>query len=282
MELTSTELQKLKVIELELLKDFIMVCEQLNLKYYIIAGTLIGAIRHQGFIPWDDDIDVAMPREDYEVFMREGQELLSNDYFVQCLKTEPDLPICFAKIRNSNTTFIETSIKDFDINHGVYIDVFPLDFCPTDEKIRKRQKKKINLLTMRICDEMYLPNSKMSIKTKLVTFLLKLRYPNYRTAVKAKEKQYKLCKNSNLLVNFGGAWGDREIVPAEWFAEACDLDFEGVTVKGPREYDKLLTQIYGDYMTPPPVEKRTTHHFATVVDTGVPYTEYVKKDINNK
>ena len=83
MELTPEKTTKLKEIELEIFKEFISVCQQLNLKYYIIAGTLIGAIRHKGFIPWDDDIDVAMPREDYEIFISKGQALLPDNLFIQ-------------------------------------------------------------------------------------------------------------------------------------------------------------------------------------------------------
>ena len=104
-------LQELKRVELDILARFIQVCQQLDLRYYILQGTLLGAVRHQGFIPWDDDIDVGMPRADYEIFLREGQKLLGEPYFVQTFLTDPPFTANFAKIRNSNTTFVETSLR---------------------------------------------------------------------------------------------------------------------------------------------------------------------------
>ena len=136
------QLQKMQEVELDLFKAFIEVCEKLQLKYYLLGGTLLGAVRHKGFIPWDDDIDVGMPRKDYEIFIQKAQDLLPEHYFVQNCYTDGKLPMAFCKIRNSNTTFIETSVKDFKINHGIFIDIFPLDYYPQDKKKKKQFYKK--------------------------------------------------------------------------------------------------------------------------------------------
>lgn len=137
MGINST-LEQLKVVELEMLKEFISVCKKLNLRYYALGGTLLGAVRHKGFIPWDDDIDIGMPRADYEIFIRKAQTLFPDHLFIQSIHSENDYLMCFAKLRNSHTTFIESSLRDFKINHGIYIDIFPLDFYP--EKLSEHKR----------------------------------------------------------------------------------------------------------------------------------------------
>ena len=129
------ELQK---VEFDLLRYFIEICEKLNLNYFLVCGSALGAARHEGFIPWDDDMDVGMYREDYNKFMKLAPALLPEGIFLQNYKTDPKYPHVFAKLRNSNTTYIEKSAKDLDINHGIYIDIFPLDGYPEN---RSEQKK---------------------------------------------------------------------------------------------------------------------------------------------
>ena len=124
----------LQQTEFKMLKCFVEICNKLNLKYYLVCGTALGAVKYKGFIPWDDDVDVALPREDYEIFCKEAQRLLPKEYFLQTYKTDKAYPSIFAKIRNSNTTYIEKTIAKLPINHGVYIDVFPLDGYPEDKK----------------------------------------------------------------------------------------------------------------------------------------------------
>lgn len=143
-------LNRLKETELGLLKAFIKCCEKLEIKYYLLGGTMLGAVRHRGFIPWDDDIDVAMLRGDYELFLAEGQQYLPEYYFLQSLHSEQDVLFDFAKIRDSRTTFIETSVKNANINHGVFLDIFPLDYYPDDPKEQKRFDRKNRLLGLRI------------------------------------------------------------------------------------------------------------------------------------
>ena len=133
-----TNLQK---IEFGILKEFIRICEILNLKYYIVCGSALGAVKYGGFIPWDDDIDVALPREDYEVFLCEAPKYLPEHLFLQTYKTDPKIPVIYAKLRNSNTTYIENSCKSIDMNHGIYIDIFPLDGYPVALKEQKKLER---------------------------------------------------------------------------------------------------------------------------------------------
>lgn len=136
MELSDQTIEKLKDIELDILKCFISICEKNNLRYFLIGGTLLGSVRHKGFIPWDDDIDVGMPRKDYELFIERARHHLPDYYFVQTFSTDPSYPNNFMKIRDSRTTFLETAVKHLRMNHGVFIDVFLLDEYPSNKMVQ--------------------------------------------------------------------------------------------------------------------------------------------------
>jgi lipopolysaccharide cholinephosphotransferase len=146
-KLSETELliKKLHIIELAMLGEFIRICQKYSLRYYLIGGSALGAVRHSGFIPWDDDIDIGMPRVDYEKFLSVAQAELDADLFLQTHKTDPAYPFSFAKIRNSKTTFIQSDSSHLQMNHGVYIDIFPLDGYPSSKLSRRLTKIIINL-----------------------------------------------------------------------------------------------------------------------------------------
>ncbi len=275
------DLDKIKSTELDMLAAFIDCCSSLNLRYYLLGGTLLGAVRHRGFIPWDDDIDVGMPRADYEVFLEKAQPLLPEYYFVQCRATDPELPNNFAKLRDSRTTFIETSVKDRKINHGVYIDIFPLDYYPDDPKGQNKMDILNKLLSLRIRPVFTLKETRHSAAAEfgasVVAKLLSLKYHTFEDALDARENLYRSVPKSSWLANFSGAWGKKEIVPADWYGDGVEGIFEGMTVRLPKEYDKWLTQVYGDYMQLPPLEKRIAHHFTEAIDTERPYTDYTGK-----
>lgn len=273
MEPTLEQLAQLKQLEIAMLREFVNVCNKLNLRYYLLGGTLLGAVRHQGFIPWDDDIDVGMPREDYNVFLKEGQALLPKYLFIQSLNTEPEYPMCFAKIRNSKTTFVESSIAHLHINHGVYIDVFPLDNYPDGEKEKAFVKK--NRFYNRRISMIYRLNGRLTCKQRAISLLMKLWYPNVKTAIQKREKLYRSVRSSGRIANHGGAWGQKEIVPADWYGAGTPVMFEGMELMAPEKYHNWLTQVYGDYMQLPPVEKRVGHHYTDVIDLEKPYTEYI-------
>lgn len=280
VEPTQKQLQELKACEIELLKAFLEVCRKLNLRYYLVGGTLLGAVRHQGFIPWDDDIDLAMPREDYEVFLREGQKYLPEYYFLQSLYSEPAYHLNFAKIRDSRTTFVEYAVRNRNINHGVFIDVFPLDAYPEEEKARAAMDRFQQVFKYRLRSEVEIPEaSRHGAVTELglraVSGLTKLRYPSYRKALEVRERMHKNASGGTVWANYCGAWGKKEIMPADWYAEGVSLTFEGLTVMGPKHYDKWLTQVYGDYMQLPPVEKRVGHHYTEAINLDAPYTDYL-------
>ena len=272
MELSNEQLSELKEQELSILRSFIQVCQQLNLKYYVLGGTLLGAVRHHGFIPWDDDIDVGMLRCDYEKFLTHGQKLLPDGLFLQTYQTDPEYPANFTKIRNSNTTFVEHSIKDRNINHGIYIDIFPLDFYP-DNNHNLFDIKNL-LLTIRITDAFSINTAKR--KTKFLRFFTRFLYPSVEDALQKREKLFKSVKKGQYIANFCGAWGKKEIVPAHWYGDGTYLSFEQMEVTAPSYYHEWLTQVYGDYMQLPSPENRRPHHQVAAFDLHNPYTNYLE------
>ena len=275
MEPTTEQMQELKAIELDMLRAFIDVCKKLGLRYYLLCGTLLGAVRHQGFIPWDDDIDVGMLRADYEVFLEKGQTLLPKNLFIQCTKSEPEYLLCFAKIRNSATTFIETDTNHLRINGGIFIDVFPLDYYPDDSKKQKLIDRK-SWIYMHAVAVFFNFSKKYSVMAYMKAWVLRTFHPIVRMVILGREKLYRSVPQSGFLASYGGGWGKKEIVPADWYGEGTTLFFEGLEVTAPAQYEKYLTQVYGDYMQLPPVEKRVTHHYTDVIDSHRPYTEYIK------
>lgn len=277
-------LAQLKQIELDILKQFIKICQQLNLNYYVIGGTLLGAVRHKGFIPWDDDIDVGMLRKDYEVFVEQAQKLLPSPYFLQTYQTDAQYPHNFAKIRNSSTTFIEKSVSHKSINHGVYIDVFPLDYYPSGYLASKWFDFKFKTLHARIRSEFILTDKELPFYRRFVNWvcmkLAKLIYPDVRIALAKREKLMKSLSSSLLVANLCGAWGKKEIVPAEWYGPGTLVEFEELSYRAPVAYDKWLRQVYGNYMQLPPEEKRKAHHYTDIIDLEHSYTDYIQEREN--
>ncbi len=275
MKMTEEEklLTQLKTVELDLFRRFIDVCERMDLRYYVIGGTLLGAVRHRGFIPWDDDVDVGMPREDYDRFVTEGRKYLEEPYFIQTVQTDPQWPLSFAKLRNSRTTFVEKSLASLRINHGVGIDVFPLDPYPEKRSAQRWFDLRHELLKIRISCVFTAPEKK-SRKLRLAQQCTKVLIPKLASAVRRRERLLRSVSESSLLANHSGAWGKREIMPADWYGRGTALTFEGLRVNAPEQYRKWLTQVYGDYMELPPEEKRRPHHHTEVIDLQRPYTEY--------
>ena len=174
--LNNETLKRIQQLETDILKEFISVCQKLELNYFLLGGTLLGAVRHQGFIPWDDDIDIGMLRKDYEIFISKAPALLPSHLFLQTNVSDPAWYANFSKIRNNNTTFIETSSAHLPIHHGVYIDIFPLDDYPENKIKQKVLDIKNRWYTKKIYSAFVLSeeDSKKTTKEAIVTVLHKL------------------------------------------------------------------------------------------------------------
>lgn len=270
-----TELQK---VELDLLKNFISVCKQLNLRWYLVCGTALGAVKYGGFIPWDDDVDVALPRKDYEVFLEKAQSMLPAGIFLQNYKTDSLFPQLYSKLRNSNTAYIEKSVAHLDMNHGIYIDVFPLDGYPSDKKEAELLEKKIRLCRLKLSCAY---NLNFSIKEKLFySFERMLGY--HKRTDRTAEKFGRIISaystdESDIWCNHGNWQGKLEYAPREQYGEGADAFFEGIKVRVPEKYDEYLTQKYGDWRADLPDDKKVGHHYYSVCDTEKSYTLYIDR-----
>lgn len=265
--------KKLQSIQLNILIEYIRICEKHQLTYYLLGGSCIGAVRHKGFIPWDDDIDVGMPRPDYEKFLEIAQSELPEHYFLQTGETDPEYPSGFAKIRNSNTTFIEHSVSHLKINHGVYFDIFPLDGLCTSRIFKL--KRRLYLQSIYKC---YNNGYKPKGIDKLLSVLSLFVVPDYRKASRKLDKLYASYKyeDHSMSASYYGAWGIKERFPRDkCFGSGSPGSFEGLSVMLPEDPDCYCKQLYGDYMKLPPEEKRVTHHYCDVIDLDRPYREYI-------
>ena len=276
MDLTDQQINELRQVELEILRNCICAFERLHIQYFVVQGTLLGAVRHRGFIPWDDDIDIGMLREDYEIFLREGRALLPEHYFIQTHDTDPAYPHGFAKVRNSNTAFVETTCKNLSMNHGIYIDIFPFDYYPDGRLARVKFETQKLLLRYRIRCSLFIPDDGKRSAKNFVRACLKrvskIVYPSLDVALEKQVQVYKREKSGRYRINNGSPWGKRECIPAEWIYEVTTMKFEGMDVKVPTQYKEYLTHVYGDYMTLPPPEQRIPHHFICALDFAKPYT----------
>ena len=265
MELSKEAMTRLRAKELAILQAFIAVCQQLNVQYFIVQGTLLGAIRHQGFIPWDDDIDIGMLREDYEIFLAKGQALLPKQLFIQTSQTDPFFPHGFAKVRDTSTSFVETTCKNLPMNHGIFIDIFPFDYYPDKKRRQFTFEIKKLLLRYRIRQELYIPAdhtfSMINIGKNLLKGFSKLIYPSYSQALIAQMLHYQSVKAGNFCINNGSPWGKRECIPTAWLKEVMTVQFEGIELCAPKCYHQYLSHVYGDYLKLPPEEKRVPHHY---------------------
>lgn len=282
MQLNDEQINKLKLLENEMLREVVRICDELHLEYYLIGGTLLGAVRHKGFIPWDDDIDIGLLRADYEVFISRARDTLSHKMFLQNYTTDADMIFPFTKIRYNNTTFIETRSKNSKMHQGVWIDVFPLDYYEMSSVKRKINGFKKKLLNLRIAEEEYFEKSNNHsvphiIAKKILTTIVHARYPKLSDAVKKIDRINSSSRACDIVINNCGAYLDKEAFPISWIGSGTEVDFEFHTYRTFQEYDKYLKQIYGDYLTPPPIEKRVSVHDIEVIDLNNSYALYTKQ-----
>ena len=245
-----------------LLQEFDRVCKELDIPYILFAGTLLGAARHQGFIPWDDDLDILMPRESYERFMTQAPAVLDEEKFFLQQEFTDHWPMFFSKLRLNGTTCLEKyHPKDPQIHQGVYMDIFPCDNAFASGFGRMVQFACSKVVIAKSLDaEGYYTKS---VKKKLVMALCRLlpRKPFYRV-VKGPRK------NGAFVHCFlGGASKlQRSVFRSTIWAQRISLPFCGGTYAAPAEYDAVLRTLYGDYRTLPPVEERKCKEHALLVD----------------
>lgn len=266
--------KELWTVLLDLLLEFSAVCEKHHLTYYIFYGALLGAIRHRGFIPWDDDIDVAMPREDYEVFITMENEF-HHPYFLQTPYTDPHYFYTFAKIRNSNTTGVIELFEYANFNHGIWLSIFPIDRWDNNGGVDRFEE--IKRLATDCSTYMRIGNPRLSRRDKIrVDAYSGNPLHDYeeiqRLASSCKDPKSQYVMTAVLTQ---GRY-DQKLLDAADFEESVSVEFEGFCFMAPVGYDHLLRVWYDDYMQMPPKEERGLWHAGAVFDADISYLDYLR------
>ena len=254
-------MKKLHAVQVEILNEIVRVCDVLNIDYYLIGGTLLGAVRHKGFIPWDDDVDLGMLRDDYDLFIAKAPSILSDKYDLQCYETDEKCYFPFVKIRKKNTIFNEEEIKDLDVNKGIFVDIFPMEVIdnPNSKKLR------IDAMFIKNIWEVVLVKTGVYQSVKETRHHILSRFLNIFSLKWLKKWQMKLLKSQNksdgkyisILV---GAYNYRkDTYEKDKLIPPSFVWFENQKYKSFADYNYYLEHLYGDYMKLPPKEKRVNH-----------------------
>ena len=251
------ELEELKKIQVDILKYIDEFCIKNNINYYMIFGTLLGAVRHKGYIPWDDDIDICMLREDYDKFMKKFNENQSI-YRFSCYENDEKCTIPYGKVFDTSTLLYEPNLK-YGRESSVFVDVFVLDNFPNNPNLAKKSYKKYirykKFNNLQINRNFY---EKQKEKYNFIRYPIHLLFQLFpkRYFVKKNIKLYKKYIN----VDTGYISISGKILSKEVFNSTIKLEFEGNKFISPKNYDLVLKTIFGDYMKLPPKEKQVAHH----------------------
>ena len=263
-------LKKLQKIELGILKEFDKICEDNNLDYFLVGGSAIGIVRHKGFIPWDDDIDVGMNRKDYDKFLEIAKEKHSDKYTVMNNDTNPKFPLMNTRWGLNGTEYKTADLKDIPGNFGIFLDIFCFDNIPDDEKLMKKQAKKAwfngKMLVLSGVKKPTLYYYGLSAKILhfiffIAHYVLKIFHLNSRHFYKKAYKQaikYKDDKTKRFAYMFDPK-KYTSIIKKKDVYPTTKMKFENIMVRVPKNIDKYLSVRYGDYMKLPPEDKRHTH-----------------------
>lgn len=272
---TKDELLKgMQSLQLEMLIDLKRICEKHNIKFYLAFGTCLGAIRHKGFIPWDDDIDVIMYDEDIKELCKYEHEL-NPKFSIQCHRKDKEFGLLIYRIRNEETTLIEEDHIDRDINHGIYIDIYPLLDYKTSKLAHIFQT--INSMLCRLFVYRKPPMNKNAFFKVFANIMLAIT-PNTlkeKIATHIYKGLNNTSKSTHLTVISG--YPEQNFYRKECFGEPAYAEFEGLKMPVPTLTDEFLRDRYGDYMKLPPKEMQNIHHNYVYADFDNSYKKYKGK-----
>ena len=272
----SAEMKAVWAVELELLEQVKAVCDRHGLQYFAGGGTMLGAVRHKGFIPWDDDIDLFMFREDYETFLQVAAEELPAPYFLQTAYNDVNYSRGHAQLRNSNTTAIINSERGhFVFNQGIFLDIFPLDEVPDDPALKAKQQKEVELWVKLLAATVRYPGSvkKNAIKTLIHYALFWVPYRWVYRRMEAACRRYNGTGCSRVaLISFAHQL-EQWVLPKDAFDNTLTVPFEFTDIAIPAGYDAVLSTAYGDYMV---MRQDPTYHAGVLFDTTRSYLDYSK------
>ncbi len=271
-------MKKVWAVELDLLGQFDRVCQKYGFKYYAGFGTLLGAVRHHGFIPWDDDLDLFMLRDDYEKLKGVAKEEFKGKYYFQDWYNSCGRTWIFSKLRNSETTAVEYPDKGAEFNQGIFIDIFPIDEFDdgvhVDPEFKKIQielfhciNNPINMLKGILAGKQYTMDTDAIVS--LANDYIKAQHLFEQLTLE------NFGKSDTVGYFYDEIRGNDSKYPKSVFDEVIYLPFENIMIPAPKGYDIILRKYYGDYMTP--VKVPNNHQERIILDPDKPYTEYLVK-----
>lgn len=273
------DIRTVQLVELDILKKIDRICKKHGITYFLDGGTALGAVRHGGFIPWDDDIDLGMLRDDYDRFIEIAQAELGNDYFLQTRKTDPKCPFSFAKVRKEGTTFVEWNKRNVKMHHGIFVDIFPYDVLPEEgreEYFRKCAALDRKLTVKMTPDRAMQPQRSLkwlagSMARRAKYYLMKFT-STHKLDKKIEEEfvKYRGMRFEDQQVTCH-AYDAMYYFPEDMLVPTVTVEFEGERFPIPGKYHEFLTKMYGDYMELPPEEERHGHKPAKLSVTEVLY-----------
>ena len=275
------KLKKMQHRGLEMLLYFKEICDKNGLLFYFCGGCCIGAVRNKGFIPWDDDVDVFMPRPDYEKLIQIwDSQADTSRYSLQVTTKDRLTQNMFATICDNNTTFIKSYQANLDINHGLALDILPLDGCPSGRLARKKQLFWALIYSLYIIGQPPRNHGRLVCAAGQVLLAIApskgLRYKLWKMAER-KMTKYPIDKCSYITELCSGPRYMKLEYPAEIFSSAVMAEFEGYMLPIPKGYDAYLRMAFGDYMQIPPKEQQVCHHEFEMIDMDHSYKIYKGK-----
>lgn len=258
----------LQEIDLAIAKVFVDICDRHHLTYYMLGGTMLGAVRHKGFIPWDDDIDLGMPRRDYERFLKIAPRELPSHMRIENFRTDPDYMFYITRILDTDTKVIEERIGNDTKYTNASIDIFPIDGTPNRPLLRKIYFFRVlsHRACMALCykDSLDRKRKRGAVEKVFLAIMERIPVEKLTTPYTQKCKIDRLLKSqdvdrSDYIGNIMGAYRTREIVPKKWYGKGRMYPFEDMELRGFEDADAYLTYTFGHYMELPPEDQRKVH-----------------------
>lgn len=268
--MSENNLRDLQLVELDLLKEFLRICEKYHFRYFALGGTLLGAVRHKGFIPWDDDVDVGMPRPDFIRFEQIIAKELPEYFHYKSIGRTPGYTHYVPRMTDGRVKVIDSSAAEVKEKEA-WIDIFPLDGMPGGKYRRKIHCLRLLFARMRVNYSLFSTNIDLKKENppyyqKPLIQIVKV-FPVEKIFKTEKElarldrlMQKYSYDDSPCLINFMGIHKLKEMFPKKYYGDGAFYDFEDVKLMGPKDYDFVLRQMYGEYWNPPSKEEMNHHH----------------------
>ncbi len=279
------QLKNVHSILLEIALEVKRICDLHNIQYFLVGGSLLGSIRHAGFIPWDDDFDIGMLRSEYERFIHFATLELDGSYFLQHYYTDTGMNLSYLKVRKNGTRFVEKVSMDVKWHQGIFVDIFPFDNAPDNYFAKALQHRSTYILQWLLLIKagfnlsLYENNIYKSLIYKMILNPLSSFFP--RNALISSLEYFSQRHNmsyTETIVAIGGSYGyEKERFPREWISDLVLMPFDNHSFLCPSRYHSYLSNLYGNFMIPPPVDQRGDRHM--IVDF---YADEIQDAMNGR